>query len=215
MKFDILIAGVGGQGVVLASRLLATAAMDAGFHVATAETIGMAQREGSVTSHVRIGDDVCGSLIPQGTADLIIGLEPAEAARNLGYMRKGGSIIVNEHAIVPSAQGPVKYEPDRLISFLRDKCQDHCQNMISADFTRLAKDAGTYKAANVAMIAAAAGAGLLPFPEEYLWDVLEKLIPEKHRDVNRRVFDRAIESVPKSEGIRTKRAMTEGCETNV
>jgi indolepyruvate ferredoxin oxidoreductase beta subunit len=211
MKFDILIAGVGGQGVVLASRLLATAAMDAGFHVATAETIGMAQREGSVTSHVRIGNDVCGSLIPQGTADLIIGLEPAEAARNLRYMRKGGSLIVNEHAIVPSTQGPVKYEPDRLIGFLKDNCQD----MISADFTRLAKDAGTYKAANVAMIAAAAGAGLLPFSEDYLWDVLEKLIPEKHRDVNRRVFDRAIESVPKSGGIRTRKPVIEGCETNV
>ncbi|WP_256623195.1 indolepyruvate oxidoreductase subunit beta [Methanolobus chelungpuianus] len=215
MKFDILIAGVGGQGVVLASRLLATAAMDAGFHVATAETIGMAQREGSVTSHVRIGNEVCGSLIPQGTADLIIGLEPAEAARNLRYMRKGGSLIVNEHAIVPSTQGPVKYEPDRLIGFLRDNCQDKCQSMISADFTRLAKDAGTYKAANVAMIAAAAGAGLLPFSEEYLWGVLEKLIPEKHRDVNRRVFDRAIESIPKDEDIRTKKPSMEGCETNV
>src|SRR6056297_596737 len=86
MKFDILIAGVGGQGVVLASRLLATAAIDSGYHVATAETIGMAQREGSVTSHVRIGDDVCGSLIPGGNANLIIGLEPAEAARNIHFL---------------------------------------------------------------------------------------------------------------------------------
>jgi indolepyruvate ferredoxin oxidoreductase beta subunit len=198
MKFDILIAGVGGQGVVLASRLLATAAMDAGFHVATAETIGMAQREGSVTSHVRIGDDVYGSLIPQGTADLIIGLETAEAARNLRYLRKGGSVVVNGHAIMPSTQGKgsEEYDPDRLIGFLNDNCPD----IISADFTRLAKDAGTYKAANVAMIAAAAGAGLLPFSQEYLWDVLEKMIPEKYREVNRRVFDRAIESVSDTKG---------------
>jgi indolepyruvate ferredoxin oxidoreductase beta subunit len=192
MKFDILIAGVGGQGVVLASRLLATAAMDAGFHVATAETIGMAQREGSVTSHVRIGDDVCGSLIPRGNADLIIGLEPAETARNLRYLRKGGSIVMNEHAVMPSVQDKGKeYDPVLMIAFLKDNCRD----MISADFTRLARDAGTYKAANVAMIAAAAGAGLLPFSGEYLWDVLEKMVPEKYRDVNRRVFDRSIESI--------------------
>jgi Pyruvate:ferredoxin oxidoreductase and related 2-oxoacid:ferredoxin oxidoreductases, gamma subunit len=191
MKFDILIAGVGGQGVVLASRLLATAAMDAGFHVATAETIGMAQREGSVTSHVRIGNDVCGSLIPQGKADLLIGLEPAEAARNLLFLGKDGNMIVNEHAIMPSTQGCDEYDPGTILDFLKGSCP----GTITADFTELARDAGTYKAANVAMIAAAAGAGLLPFSKEYLWDVLEKMIPEKYRDVNRRVFDRAIESV--------------------
>lgn len=197
MKFDILIAGVGGQGVVLASRLLATAAMDAGLHVATAETIGMAQREGSVTSHVRIGDDVCGSLIPQGYADLLIGLEPGEAARNLRFLRKGASIVVNEHAIMPSTQGVEAYDPDQMVRFLKSNCPE----IISADFTGLARDAGTYKAANVSMIAAAAGAGLLPFSVEYLWNVLEKMIPEKYRDVNRRAYDMAIESVSKTKNM--------------
>lgn len=191
MKFDILIAGVGGQGVVLASRLFATAAMDAGFHVATAETIGMAQRGGSVTSHVRIGNDICASLIPQGNADLIIGLEPAEAARNLRFLRKGASLVVNEHAVVPQASGNVAYDPAQVLSFLKT----NIPGMISADFTQLAKDAGSSKATNVAMIAAAAGAGLLPFPKEFLWDVLEKMVPERYRDVNRRVFDMAIENV--------------------
>jgi indolepyruvate ferredoxin oxidoreductase beta subunit len=191
MKFDIIIAGVGGQGVVLASRLLATAAMDAGFHVATAETIGMAQREGSVTSHVRIGDDVCGSLIPHGKADLLIGLEPAEAARNILFLGKNGNMVVNEHAIMPSTQGCDEYNPERILEFLKISCPQ----ILIADFTGLARDAGTYKAANVAMIAAAAGAGILPFSEEYLWGVLEKMIPEKYREVNRRVFDNAIESV--------------------
>lgn len=201
MKFDILIAGVGGQGVVLASRLLATAAMDAGFRVYTAETIGMAQREGSVSSHVRIGDDVSGSLIPQGKADLIIGLEPAEAARNLLYLGKDSSMIINEHAIMPSTQGCDEYDPEMILKFLKDSCP----GVITADFTKLAKDAGTFKAANVAMIAAAAGAGILPFSEEYLWGVLEKMIPEKYRDVNRRVFDRAIESVSGEIGRKTNK----------
>jgi indolepyruvate ferredoxin oxidoreductase beta subunit len=201
MKFDILIAGVGGQGVILTSRLLATAAMGNGFHVVTSETIGMAQREGSVTSHVRIGDDVCGSLIPQGNADLIIGLEPAEAARSLRFLRKGASMVVNEHAIMPSAQGCEEYDPEKIIKFLKSNCPE----MISADFTRLAKEAGTYRAANVAMIAAAANTGLLPFSVEYLWNVLEKMIPEKYRDVNRRAFDMAIKSISGTKSMEMRR----------
>ena len=88
MKYDILIAGVGGQGVVLASRLLALAAMRAGFHVSTAETIGMSQREGSVSSHVRIGDKLLGSLIPIGQADLLLGLEPAETYEIYQFLKK-------------------------------------------------------------------------------------------------------------------------------
>ncbi|WP_445475657.1 indolepyruvate oxidoreductase subunit beta [Methanococcoides methylutens] len=192
MKFDILIAGVGGQGVVLASRLLATAAIDAGFHVTTAETIGMAQREGSVTSHVRIGDEVCGSLIPSGNADLIIGLEPAEAARNIHFLGNNGSIVVNEHAVMPSVlNGCAEYVPDQVLEFLKGNCQD----TISVDFTQIAKQAGTYRAANVAMLAAAAGADLLPFSSGELWNVLEKMVPEKYRDLNRKAFDMSLERV--------------------
>lgn len=192
MKFDILIAGVGGQGVVLASRLLATAAIDAGYHVATAETIGMAQREGSVTSHVRIGDEVSGSLIPAGNADLIIGLEPAEAARNIHFLSKDGSIVVNEHAVIPSASGNnTEYIPEQVISFLKENCPE----TINMDFTQLAKDAGTYRAANVAMMAAASGVDLLPFTSDELWNVLEKMVPEKYREVNKRAFDISLERV--------------------
>ncbi|UGV41396.1 indolepyruvate oxidoreductase subunit beta [Methanococcoides orientis] len=192
MKFDILIAGVGGQGVVLASRLLATAAIDAGYHVATAETIGMAQREGSVTSHVRIGDEVCGSLIPAGNADLIIGLEPAEAARNIHFLKKDGSIVVNEHAVIPSASANnAEYIPEQVIEFLKKNCQE----TINVDFTQLAKEAGTYRAANVAMLAAAAGADLLPFNPDELWSVLEKMVPEKYRELNRKAFDMSLEKV--------------------
>ena len=114
MKYDILIAGVGGQGVVLASRLLALAAMKAGFNVSTAETIGMSQREGSVNSHVRIGDEVYGSLIPAGQADLLLGLEPAETIRNLPFLRKGGRVLVNTRAIPPASKPPgsPEYDPD-------------------------------------------------------------------------------------------------------
>lgn len=193
MKYDILIAGVGGQGVVLASRMLALSAMKAGFHVSTAETIGMSQREGSVSSHIRIGDEVSGSLIPAGEADLLLGLEPAETVRNLPFLGKGGKVIVNTHTIPPASKPPGSpdYDPAALLSFL----DAHCQGVLCTDFTGLAEEAGTDRAANVAMLGAAAGSGILPFSKETLQAVLEAEIPEKYRAVNRAVFERAMERI--------------------
>ena len=88
MNQDILICGVGGQGTVLASKLIASAAMNLGNVVHSAETIGMAQRGGSVTSHIRIGNTASSPLIPMGSADLILAFEPSEAVRNLAYLMK-------------------------------------------------------------------------------------------------------------------------------
>lgn len=193
MKFDILIAGVGGQGVVLASRMLALAAIKTGFHVSTAETIGMAQREGSVSSHIRIGDEISGPLIPSGQADLLIGLEPAEAVRNLFYLRKDGKVLVNTHAVHPASRPPgsPEYCSSLLLSFLKA----HCPGILCLDFTELAEEAGTHKAANIAMLGAAAGTGILPFPLETLQTVLDTEIPEKHRVVNKAAFEMAMKKV--------------------
>ena len=193
MKYDILIAGVGGQGVVLASRVLALAAMKAGFRVSTAETIGMSQREGSVSSHIRIGDEIQGSLIPAGQADLLIGLEPAETVRNLPFLKKNGKIMVNSRAVPPASKPPgsPEYAPEALLSFL----EANVPGMLCLDFTQLAEEAGTHRAANVAMLGAAAGAGILPFSREIILAVLETEIPEKHRAVNRAVFEGSIEKI--------------------
>jgi len=198
MKYDILIAGVGGQGVVLASRMLALAAMKAGFRVSTAETIGMSQREGSVSSHIRIGDEIQGSLIPAGQADLLIGLEPAETVRNLPFLKKAGKIIVNSHSIPPASKPPgsPEYDPATLLAFL----EAHVPGIICLDFTQLAEEAGTYRAANVAMLGAAAGTGMLPFSREIILSLLETEIPEKHRAVNRAAFEGAIEKIKLSSG---------------
>lgn len=189
MKYDILIAGVGGQGVVLASRLLALAAIKAGFHVSTAETIGMSQRGGSVSSHVRIGDEIFGSLIPVGQADLLLGLEPAETLRNLPFLRNGGKVLVNTHAIPPASKPPgsPEYDPVALLSFLSAYYPD----IFCSDFTELAEQEGTQRAANVAMLGAAAGARVLPFPEETLKAILNTEIPEKYRAVNKAAFEHA------------------------
>lgn len=100
MNKNILICGVGGQGTVLASKIIAASAMIEGSAVHSAETIGMAQRGGSVTSHVRIGE-AYSPLIPYGTADMILAFEPAEAVRNLIYLKKGGIVIVNSVPVKP------------------------------------------------------------------------------------------------------------------
>ena len=89
-----LLCGVGGQGTVLASRIIAAAAMAKGLNAKTAETIGMAQRGGSVVSHVRTGRNIASPLIPMGKDDVLIGFEPGEAAANLEYLKNGGALIV-------------------------------------------------------------------------------------------------------------------------
>ena len=99
-RMDILLAGVGGQGTVLASKILARCAIARGETAHTAETIGMAQRGGCVTSHVRIGN-ASAPLIARGCADTIIAFEPAEAVRALPYLKKGGAVIVNTAAVKP------------------------------------------------------------------------------------------------------------------
>ena len=101
MNKDILICGVGGQGTVLASRIIAAAAMEEGSPVQSAETIGMAQRGGSVTSHVRVGGEAYSPMIPFGAADMILAFEPGEAVRNLRYLREGGVAVVNTAVTKP------------------------------------------------------------------------------------------------------------------
>ena len=101
MNKDILVCGVGGQGTVLLSKLIASSSMNSGYAVHSAETIGMAQRGGSVTSHIRIGDKAFSPLIPLGNADLILAFEPSEAVRNINFLKEDGIVIVNSTPVAP------------------------------------------------------------------------------------------------------------------
>ena len=121
MNKDILICGVGGQGTVLASKLIASAAMSENNIVHSAETIGMAQRGGSVTSHVRIGQNAFSPLIPDHCADLILSFEPAEAVRNLKFLKKDGAVIVNSQPIKPITEtlDNTGYDGSNMIEYLK------------------------------------------------------------------------------------------------
>ncbi|WP_406678266.1 indolepyruvate oxidoreductase subunit beta [Moorella sp. ACPs] len=190
---DILIAGVGGQGIILASRALASAAVTAGLPVRTAETIGMAQREGSVVSHVRLGVSEAGPLIPYGAADILLALEPAEACRNLKYLRPGGRALVSTAPVIPvlAALGSSPYPLEDILAYL----QSNLPGCRCLDALALAREAGSPRTLNLVMLGALANFGL-PFPADILLAEALKLLPASVHDMNRRAFElgrRALE----------------------
>ncbi|MBB6401775.1 indolepyruvate ferredoxin oxidoreductase beta subunit [Methanococcus maripaludis] len=181
MNFSVIICGVGGQGVVLASHLLAITAMNSGFHVNTAETLGMSQREGSVVSHLQFGETIKSSLIPEGGADLIIGLELSEVARNLHFLKKNGKIITNCKMILPSARSSNEtYDSEQIINFINK----YVKSSICIDFSKIAKLAGNPKSMNVSVLSAAFYTGFLPLDYNDFLKTIESEIPEKYRDIN-------------------------------
>ena len=161
MSTNVILAGVGGQGAVLASKLLARAAMERGLSVKTAETIGMAQRGGSVFSHVRIGAGAHSPLIGRGRADAIVAFEPAEAARQLPFLRAHGMVVTSDAPVVPvsAATGGPAYDLPAIMSYLRSAVGE--KNLVVVNAAAAERTLGTAKALNVVLLGAAARAGAL------------------------------------------------------
>ena len=161
MSTNVILAGVGGQGAVLASKLLARAAMDRGLPVKTAETIGMAQRGGSVFSHVRMGEGAHSPLVGRGRADAIVAFEPAEAVRQLSFLRPGGMVVTSDAPVVPvsAATGGPAYALPAIMSPLRERVGE--KNLVVVDAAAAEAELGTAKALNVVLLGAAARAGAL------------------------------------------------------
>lgn len=178
---NCMIAGVGGQGTVLASKLIAAAAMKKGAQVRTTETIGMAQRGGSVVSHIRMGQHIHSPLIPRKKAHLIIAFEPAEAVRCIPFLAEGGTLIACDSAVKPvtSALGG-EYDPSAMLRFL----EENVGNLILVNGEKLMADCGSAKGLNVALLGAAAQCGILPFDAEDLERVLRDEIPERFLEMN-------------------------------
>lgn len=185
MNKNILICGVGGQGTVLASKIIAAAAADAGETVHSAETIGMAQRGGPVTSHVRIGEDVFSPLIPEGSADIILAFEPGEALRNLRYLREGGLVIVNKTAVMPVTEAlrATGYDGAAVTEYLGSKC-----SCIFVDSDEAAALFGSPRVFNVYLTGVACGTGRLGISKETLLARVEKSVPAKFKEINVSAF---------------------------
>ena len=154
-----LLCGVGGQGTVLASRIIAAAAMNKGLSAKTAETIGMAQRGGSVTSHVRIGKRIASPTIPEGRADVMLGFEPGEAAGHLNILKPGGILIVCRQEITPvtAALGLSGYRGTDCLDYLVEQVKE-CYIIDGEDICR---KCGSPKVLNVAFVGALCATGAM------------------------------------------------------
>lgn len=185
MNKDILICGVGGQGTVLASRIIAAAAMSEGNTVHSAETIGMAQRGGPVTSHVRIGDEAYSPMIPSGKADLIIGFEPAEVVRNISYLSENGLAVVNTSAVKPVTESLAEtgYDGSTMIEYLKENV-----NCIFVDGKTECEKLGSAKFLNILLLGIAAGSGRLGTDKDTILGEIEKRVPPKFKDKNLEAF---------------------------
>ena len=184
-KTNILIVGVGGQGTLLASVLLGNLALLKGYDVKLSEVHGMAQRGGSVVTHVKISEGPVNSpLIEEGDADVIIAFEELEAYRWLPYLKKGGTMYVNTQQILPMPviMGQAEYPADVM------KTLDEKAGAVKAfDALRIAEECGSVKAVNVVLLGAASKD--LPFDEDAWIKVIEENVKPKFVELNKKAFE--------------------------
>lgn len=193
MIFNCVLAGVGGQGIVLASKLIAQAAMNRGLFVRTAETIGMAQRGGCVVSHVRVGEEIFSSMVPKGEADLILGFEPAEAVRCLPYLKPGGAVVASAKAVTPvtaSLSGSVYSGGEMLACLGRLPLK-----LLVVDGGAVCEECGTARVLNVALLGAACSSGALPFGLNELETTLRERVAPRFVEMNLRALHAGARAV--------------------
>lgn len=183
--YSVMIVGVGGQGTLLASRLLGNAVISAGYDVKVSEVHGMSQRGGSVVTYVRFGEKVSSPIIEKGEADIILAFEKLEAARWLEYLKPDGKIIVNTQQIdpMPVVMGAAEY-PDGIIEALKASGAD----IETVDALPMAVEAGNSKAVNVILIGAMAKNMTVVSKEKWL-KALEESVPPKFLDLNMKAFE--------------------------
>ncbi|HAA90324.1 MAG: Indolepyruvate ferredoxin oxidoreductase [Thermoanaerobacterales bacterium 50_218] len=180
---NILLAGVGGQGIVLASRVLADVALQSGKAVKVSETHGMAQRGGSVVTHVRFGEQVYSPLIALGQADFLLGFEKLEAMRFLPYLKKDGRLIVNDQEIYPLnvLLGKEKYPPE-ISSYLKEQTGQMC--LVPAQ--EIAQQLGSPRVVNMVLLGVLAQ--FLDIPQEKWEEAIYRCVRPEFREINCQAF---------------------------
>ena len=187
MRKNIILCGVGGQGTVLASRLISSAAMAKHIPVLSAETIGMAQRGGSVFSHLRMGEGLYSPMIARGEADLIIGFEPGEAVHLLPFLAQGGQMVVSSRAVMPvtAALSDTGYRAEDMLEYLSARVS----GLTVVDAEKALREVGSPKVLNLILLGAALRSGALGLEAEDLKEAIRKLIPERFHELNFRALD--------------------------
>ncbi len=185
MKYDIILAGVGGQGTLSVAAIIAASALKEGLTVRQSEIHGMSQRGGAVVSHLRLSDsEIASDLIPQGTGDLLLSMEPLEALRHLEYLSPEGSLICAEESVENIAVYP---SLEQLHSAIRSQSGSKL-----VDARSLAKEAGSLKAVNIVMIGAASAS--IPISETNFLSAIDERFSSKGeavQEANRKAFTRS------------------------
>ena len=186
MSKNIILCGVGGQGTILASRLIATAAMDRSIPIKTAETIGMAQRGGSVFSHLRLGEGANSPLIGKGEVDLIIGFEPGETVRQLPFLKKGGAVVVSSRPVMPVSAmiGQSSYDAEAMVDYLKA----NVEHLTLVDADKAAQELGSAKVLNVVLLGAAIRSGELGLSEEDVEKAIKEKVPARFLELNKKAL---------------------------
>jgi len=196
-ELNIIIAGVGGQGVVLMSEVLGNAAVRDGLKVRGSEVLGMAQRGGSVFSNIRLGEDVYSPMTADGKCDLLVALEPSEALRNIQYLNKNSIVIMNIRKVIPAtvSMGKSTY-PE--IAQIKAKLESVSAKVVAMDAVEMADKVGNRQASNVVMLGALFGSGKMPIKIETVKESIRERVPAKAVEVNMKAFDLGYDAIKKS-----------------
>ena len=197
---NIILCGVGGNGVVLTSRILAEAALKEGIKVRVGEVHGLAQRGGTVVSHVRLGSDAKGMLVPQRRSDMLIAFEPLEALRQLKFMKKGAKVVLNNEPFVgvDTHLGLSKY-PD--VCKIIERIQT-TQDIVDVDATHLAIQAGSVVMTNVVMLGCVSASRELPISRDAIIGSIKSKVPPMMVESNIKAFELGEEAFKKWEAGR-------------
>ncbi len=193
-EFNIILAGVGGQGTLLAAEALGMAAVRDGLNVRVSEIHGMAQRGGAVVSAVRIGEGVFASTVMEGKADVLLGFEPFETLRNLKYASEKTLVLMSTEKIPPAelAARNIKYPSMKEIS---GKISCFTKNLVIVETPRLAREAGSSLTQNFVLVGSLAATGKIPVAPESIKAALRELVSPKHLDMNLKAFKLGFDSV--------------------
>ena len=193
-KTNIVLTGVGGQGVITAANILGKAAINAKLNVFVSEVHGMAQRGGSVNCTVRIGR-VSGPLVANGTADAIISTEPIEALRYIKYSNKNTKIITDITPVIPYtvSSGGEEY-PD--VNLVFNELSNYGK-LYKIDAVKISREAGALITKNIVMLGALAAIDVLPFKSDILLDTILENVPSKFKDMNKKAFQGGLKAIKK------------------
>ena len=180
---NILLVGVGGQGILLAAEILSETCMLAGFDVKKSEIHGMSQRGGSVVSHVRYGREVFSPIVPEGEGDILFGFELMESYRSLTLLKPGATVVANDLCIPPPSvlMGQEVYPAD-----LAGKIAERFPDFILVDGQQIATEAGNVRAANTVLLGAVSKR--LDIAENFWLEAIERMVPKKALAVNLKAF---------------------------